>query len=206
MISGSKVKRSIGVLLFCAACWLAFAPALAGDDAGKPAALDLKQLMTDLGQVKIAKARFVERKYLNVLKEPLEFSGTLVYTAPSRLEKNTLLPKPESLLVEENKLTIERADGQRRTLMLQDYPEIWAFVESIRATLAGDLQTLSRFYQVSLEGDIEHWQLSLKPSEQKMRAMVSLVKISGNKNWVDSIEIQEADGDHSIMTVLKDGS
>jgi hypothetical protein len=190
--------------LMIAACCL---PAFAADDASKTAvAWDLKQLMSELSQIKTAKARFVERKYLSVLKEPLEFSGTLVYTAPSRLEKITLLPKPESLVVEQDKLTIERAGGQRRTLTLQDYPEIWAFVESIRATLAGDLETLSRFYQTSLEGDAERWQLALQPNEQKMRAMVSLIKISGHKNWVDSIEIQEADGDHSLMTVVKDGS
>jgi Outer membrane lipoprotein carrier protein LolA-like len=195
----------MAALLIIAACCL---PAFAADDPSKAAgAWDLKQLMSELAQVKTAKARFVERKYLSLLKEPLEFSGTLVYTAPSRLDKITLLPKPESLVVEQDKLTIEREAGrQRRTLVLQDYPEIWAFVESIRATLAGDLETLGRFYQTSLEGDAERWQLTLQPNEQKMRALVSLIKISGGKNWVDSIEIQEADGDHSLMTVVKDGS
>jgi hypothetical protein len=204
MISGTEFKRWMAALLISAACCL---PAFAAGDTSKAAAWDIKQLMSELAQVKTAKARFVERKDLSLLKEPLEFSGTLVYTAPSRLEKITLLPKPESLLVEQDKLTIEREAGQqRRTLLLQDYPEIWAFVESIRATLAGDLETLSRFYKTSLEGDAERWQLTLQPNEPKMRAMVSLIKISGSKNWVDSIEIQEADGDHSLMTVVKDGS
>jgi len=192
------------LLMIAASC----SPAFAADETSKAAvAWDLKQLMSELAQVKTAKSRFVERKYLSVLKEPLEFSGTLVYAAPGRLEKTTLLPKPESLVVEQNKLTIEREGGrQRRTLMLQDYPEIWAFVESIRATLAGDLETLNRFYNTSLEGDAEHWQLTLQPNEPKMLAMVSLIKISGSRNWVDSIETLEADGDRSLMTVVKDDS
>jgi hypothetical protein len=203
MISGTDLRRRVALLIIAACCLSAFA---ADDTSKQLVAWDLKQLMSELAQVKTAKARFVERKYLSLLKEPLEFSGTLVYTAPSRLEKVTLLPKPESLVVEQDKLTIERAGGQRRTLTLQDYPEIWAFVESIRATLAGDLETLNRFYKTSLDGDAERWQLTLQPNEQKMRVMVSLIKISGSRDWVDSIEIQEADGDHSLMTVVKDGS
>ena len=50
--------------------------------------------------------KFVERKYLAMLTAPLDFSGTLVYTAPGRLEKNTLAPKPERLVLDQDKLTL----------------------------------------------------------------------------------------------------
>ena len=45
--------------------------------------------MQNLAQVKSAKGKFVERKYLAMLNAPLDSSGTLVYTAPGRLEKFT---------------------------------------------------------------------------------------------------------------------
>src|SRR5688500_13261361 len=51
------------------------------------------ELMQSLAQVKSAKGRFVERKYLAILNAPLELSGTLSYSAPGRLEKHTLAPK-----------------------------------------------------------------------------------------------------------------
>lgn len=197
-----RPRRAIARIVLVAACWSLSVEPVRGADA---AAWNLTELMHELGQVKTAKARFVERKYLSVLSEPLEFSGTLVYTAPDKLEKNTLLPKPESLVVERNKLTIDRGAGQQpRTLALSDYPEIWAFVESIRGTLGGDLQTLSRFYKVSLEGDARDWQLLLEPNEQKMQAIVKAIRIAGSSDWVNSIEIQEADGDRSVMTVARD--
>src|SRR6185369_2948809 len=102
--------------------------------------------------------RFSERKHMAILNAPLDSSGTLVYTAPARLEKNTLAPRPESLVLDRDKLVIEyRERNQRRTLVLQDYPVIWAFVESIRSTLAGDLATLNRFYRTSLEGSDDKW-------------------------------------------------
>ena len=166
---------------------------------------DLKELMQSLAQVKTAKGKFVELKHLNILSRPLEFSGTLIYTAPGRLEKNTLLPKPESLVLDEDKLTIEnKVKNQRRTLVLQDYPVIWAFVESIRSTLAGDLQTLKRFYNVSLAGPVGDWRLTLKPSEPGMQAVVSEIRIRGSGNWVGSVEVIEAEGDRSVMTVVPD--
>ncbi len=74
-------------------------------------------------------------------------------SAPGHLVKRTLTPKPETLTVEGDRLTIESAARkERRTLRLQDYPVLWAFVESIRSTLSGDIGALERFYRVELEG------------------------------------------------------
>ncbi len=185
------------------------AMALLAAGAATAAPWDVTQLMRTLSEVKSAKGKFVERKYLSMLNAPLEFSGTLIYTAPGRLEKNTLLPKPERLLLEEDRLTIENpVKNQRRTLSLPDYPVIWAFVEGIRSTLAGDLPTLRRFYRVNLDGDAERWRLSLTPIEPKMRAVVSEIRIGGNNDRIATIEIIEAEGDRSIMTVVPtdDGS
>ena len=167
----------------------------------------VKQLMESLGQVKTAKATFIERKYLSILSRPIESSGTLIYTAPDRLEKHTLLPKPESMILERDNVTFEnKAKNQRRTLQLQSYPVIWAFVESIRSTLAGDLQTLNRFYRVKLEGNPAQWRLFLEPSEQVMKNVVSEIRISGSKNQISNIEIIEAEGDRSVMTITESNS
>ena len=103
--------------------------------AGPAAQWGIEQLMQNLAQVKSARGTFVERKHLAILTAPLEFSGTLAYTAPDRLEKRILLPKPETMLLLQDRFTIENpARNQTRTLALQDYPLIRAFVESIRST------------------------------------------------------------------------
>jgi outer membrane lipoprotein-sorting protein len=167
----------------------------------------VEELMRSLGQVKSAKAKFVERKELAILNAPLELSGTLIYTAPGRLEKHTLRPNPESLVLQQETLTIDsKAAGKRRTLALPDYPVVWAFVEAIRSTLAGDLQTLRRFYEVTLEGDERAWHLRLKPIESQMQSVVSEIRISGSANWINTIEILETGGDRSVMTITRDTS
>jgi hypothetical protein len=140
-----------------------------------------------------------------MLNAPLEFSGTLVYTAPGRLEKYTLLPRPESLVLDQDTLVMEnKARNQRRTLVLQEHPAIWAFVESFRSTLAGDLHTLARFYRSQLEGNESQWRLVLQPIEPKMQSMVSEIRIAGSRNRVRAIEVIETQGNRSVMTIRED--
>jgi hypothetical protein len=170
-----------------------------------PGAWDLNQLMHELGKVKAAKVRFVEHKHLSILNAPLEFSGTLVYVAPDRLEKHTLKPRPETLVLDHDVLTVEDKErNRRRTFVLQDYPVVWASVESIRSTLAGDLATLTRFYEMKLEGSERRWRLTLRPLDTKVQELVSEIRLAGDGNWVNAVEIIEPGGNRSVMTVTRD--
>ena len=164
------------------------------------AAWDVAQLMQGLAQNKSGRASFVETKYIALLDQPVESSGELLYTAPDRLEKRTLKPKPESLLIENGSLTVER--GKRRmVLRLQDYPELVAFTESIRGTLAGDTVALKRIYNLELEGSQERWTLTLRPIETRMMNVVQHIRIGGSRADVNSIEIEQADKDRSVMLI-----
>ena len=166
------------------------------------AAWDVAQLMQGLAQNKSGRASFVETKYIALLDKPVESSGELLYTAPDRLEKRTLKPKPESLLIEGGNLTVER--GKRRmVLSLQEHPELAAFTESIRGTLAGDTVALKRIYNLDLEGSEERWTLTLRPIETKMLDVVQRIRIAGSRAEVKSIEIEQTDKDRSVMLIDK---
>jgi hypothetical protein len=164
------------------------------------AAWDIQQLMQGLAQNKSGRASFVEKKYIALLDKPVESSGELLYTAPDRLEKRTLKPKPESMLIESGTLTVERGT-RRMTLRLQDYPELVAFTESIRGTLAGDVAALRRIYNLDLEGSEERWVLTLRPIETKMLEVVQRIRIGGSHAVVKTIEIEQADKDRSVMVI-----
>jgi outer membrane lipoprotein-sorting protein len=162
----------------------------------------IDSLMQELAAREHSQARFVERKYLRVLKSPLELSGTLSYSRPGFLEKRTLKPKPETLTVDGDRLTLENpARNERRVLSLQDYPVLWGFVESMRATLGGDINALERFYRVELDGTADNWRLFLDPRERKMKEVISMVRIDGHHARIERIEVQEARGDRSVMRI-----
>ena len=163
---------------------------------------DIDQLMRGLAQTKSDHASFVEKKFIAMLDKPVESSGELFYSAPDHLEKRTLKPKAESMTVDASTLVIERG-RQKHRLQLQDYPELAAFIDSIRGTLAGDRNALERNYRLSLGGTSEHWTLQLLPLDEKMQAVVTRIRIVGVRDAVRSIEITQADGDSSLMLIEK---
>jgi outer membrane lipoprotein-sorting protein len=164
----------------------------------------LESLMQMLAQVKSARAAFTERKEVSILNAPLESSGTLVYRAPGFLEKRTVKPKPETLVLDNETLTLEdKARNRKRVLRLQEHPAIWALVESIRATLAGDRSALARFYRITLEGSEAEWRLTLDPTDAVVQRTVERVRISGSHAAIREIEVFEAAGDHSLMAITE---
>ena len=163
---------------------------------------DIDQLMRGLAQTRSSHASFVEKKTIAMLDRPVESSGELFYRAPDHLEKLTLKPKPESMIVDGGKLVIERGQKKYR-LQLADYPELAAFIDSIRGTLAGDRKALERNYRLSLDGTAEHWTLQLIPIDKKMQAVVKRIQIAGVRDAVRSMEITQADGDGSQMLIEK---
>jgi outer membrane lipoprotein-sorting protein len=158
-------------------------------------------LMQMLAQKKSDTATFVERKYIAMLDKPVESSGELSFFAPDRLEKRTLKPKPETVQLDGNKLTLVRSDGRSMQVSLSDRPEVSAFVESIRATLSGDRTALERYYTVTLDGTAARWQLSLAPLQPRMRKVINQVRIAGAQAQVKTIEFEQADGDRSEMII-----
>jgi len=169
---------------------------------GHAAEWNIDQLMHGLSQIRSDHATFIEKKFIAMLEEPVESSGELFYTAPDHLEKRTLEPKPESMILEQDTLVFERG-RQKHNLQLQDYPELAAFIDSIRGTLAGDRKALERNYQLSLDGTIEQWTLQLLPMDETMQAVVRRICIAGVGYTVRSIEITQADGDSSLMLIEK---
>ena len=166
------------------------------------AAWDLQQLMDSLAQHKSGRATFVETKRIAMLDKPVESSGELLFVAPDRLEKRTLKPKPEAMIVDGDALTLERG-GRKRQMQLQAYPEVAAFIDSIRGTLAGDRKALERSYRLSLDGLADDWTLELVPMNEKMKAVVQRIRIAGVRDQVKSIAITQADGDSSLMVVTE---
>jgi outer membrane lipoprotein-sorting protein len=182
--------------------WRAVLAVLAlGISLSAPAAeFTVGQLMAALAHGTHEAATFTEKKYLSVLDQPVESSGELLFVPPGRLEKRTLRPKVETLILDGDVLTMEQ-QAQKRVLHLEDYPEVAGMVESMRATLAGDREALERVYHLGLEGTREHWTLVLTPLDARVGRMIAHIRIDGTRDEVRTIEIQQADGDRSVMRV-----
>lgn len=194
-----RLVRATVLACLLMAGWPAVQPSLAAPPAGS-AAWSVDRLMATLAQRKSGLARFVEIKYLAMLQAPLESRGELQFVAPDRLVKRTLAPKPETLTVAGDMLTIERG-GRNTTIPLSNFPELAAFIESLRGTLAGNRQALEQYYRLNLAGQAEHWTLTLEPRDARMASAISNVRIDGEREQLRRVEIRHADGDRSVMTI-----
>jgi outer membrane lipoprotein-sorting protein len=183
---------------------IAMALRVSAAGAQAPVPFDLAHLMARFATVKGASAHYVERRYLRFLKAPLIANGVLIFTAPNRLEKKTLEPSVEDMIVNGDMLTIQR-DGQTQSLSLSAYPQIGAFIEGIRATLTGDAASLQRIYEVDLQGSASRWSLQLEPRDPAMQAVVRSIAISGSGDVIARIETVEHDGDRTDMVITEDG-
>lgn len=167
-----------------------------------PASLawDVEALMRELAAHPGGQARFVEKKIIALLDRPVISSGELLYQPPARLEKRTLQPKPEAMVLDGEVLSLERGK-QKFTVRLAEQPEALAFVDSLRATLGGDRRTLERSYKLRLSGSAERWTLDLLPNDARIAAFVVRITFGGSHGQVQWIRYLQADGDSSEMSI-----
>jgi hypothetical protein len=166
---------------------------------------NLAALLKRMAEIPASQARFAETRHVAILTAPLETRGRLSYVRPDRVTKHVLAPFEERISVQGDTLTVEnRSRGESRTMPVQGNPVVWGLVESLRATLAGDAVALQRFHRAALSGTRASWVLTLEPLDPQVARHLQSIRISGADSQVGSIEIREANGDRSVMTIEPD--
>ena len=190
----------IDALLLAAASLLA--AAVHADVPTPSRSWNLDRLLTALSARTEGTAHFSETRTLAIVTTPLHSAGMLSYRQPDFLEKHVLTPREERLSIRGDSLTIEDGSADSpRTLHLPDQPALLAAIEAIRAPLTGDAATLRRIFKPSLGGSEKHWVLSLVPKVAAHADIVRVVYVRGSGIHIDSIEIEEANGDRSVITI-----
>ncbi len=188
-------RRGLAAALIAAAL---AAPALAEEPA-------LAEVMRAFAGVQSARARFTETKQIALLKAPLVLTGTLTYQRPDRLEKHVLTPYDERIAIVGTDISVDNASRARtQTFSAASNPTLQALIESLRATLAGDLPALERHFAVAFEGTPGEWTIVLVPRDAATLALISRIRLAGASSRLARIDIDEAGGDRSQMTVREE--
>nr|WP_280855215.1 LolA-related protein [Pararoseomonas indoligenes] len=148
----------------------------------------LEAVMAALAAVRRTEAEFEERKEIAGLADTLPSRGTLLWQAPSTLEKRVVEPFAERVTVSGNRVVYERDGRERQEVNLEQAPEVRALVEAIRSTLAGDLPTLLRFWKADFEGNPDNWTIHLTPLSVRVMAVVQRVIIHGRGGAISRFE------------------
>jgi len=168
--------------------------------AGTCLAVDTADVLAGLARVEHSEASFEETRHVAALAAPLLRRGRLIYTRPSELEMVVEAPVQERVRIVGGVMTIEARNGTRQ-LRLADLPPVAAWIEGMRAALAGDAAALARYFVVHASGDAVSWQLDLIPRTAELATVVSRVVIAGAASRIGRIEVFEASGDRSVMVL-----
>jgi len=189
-------RRALRVLARLALCSAAL---LAGTARPAPT-FDLDALAPLLAARSSGETRFTEERIVSGLDGPLRASGTLSFAAPDRFARRTIEPRPESMVVEGNTVSIQRS-GRTRRMALDAVPELTALIEAVRGTLTGNAATLRKHFEVRVEGGAAQWHMTLRPRDARLAAQVREVQIVGQRGELRTLELWLAGGDRSLMTI-----
>ena len=173
--------------------------------ASPAAALGLADIAATLGAVDESRVRFTDVRTIAALGTPIERKGTLAYARPGRLEMVVETPLAERLTIADGKLTVE-SRGATRVVDLARQEPLFAWIEGIRATLAGDESALRRHFEPTVSGTIAQWSLGLVPRDLRLRSIVARITIAGERERIRTIEIDEVSGDRSVMSIVPMGT
>jgi hypothetical protein len=157
--------------------------------------------MTELARVQSVQSTFSETKTMELLSEPLQSTGKLVYRAPDYLEKRVQEPQPSYYVVDGNDVTVGGAQHKERHLVLFQFPALEAFIAALRGTLAGDLKTLKEYYAIAFESEADRWTLQLVPTNDEMLLYVKNIHIHGSGDRIEQIDTLESNNDRSSMII-----
>ena len=175
-------------------------------DSNQICAVDLRGLMVSLAGKKEKSARFKEEKFLKILEKPLRSEGTLRFQAPDYLEKITAKPEKERLVVKNELVTIFDQQDVSQTLSLDEYPPLKELLNGIRFILLGNLNALTKYYELDLKGNCNQWNLILVPISEPALNIIDRIVILGEKDNIKKITWVESNGDFTVMTIEKESS
>ena len=182
--------------------WLFSMPSIANTE------WSLDELMQTLSEVNSLKAEFEEVKTLSIFSSDVTVKGWLIYTKPNYIERQIVAPHNELTIIEDDEIRIEHEAGKEndnireQRLSIDVHPAVRTLIESIRATFAGDLNVLERYYTLHFSGSKDNWLLMLEPIDEKVKEHIRQVKISGSDKQVKKILTIEPDESESEITIV----
>lgn len=172
------------------------------DKATRKSSISVSSLMTQIAKTNVTSYRFSEKKFYSFLKKPTEVSGDLVFKKPDTLEKNIVTNnKKASYRIVGDKLFITKPNKKIRKVLLNNYPEILALANSLRALFAGRVDVLKQFFEIEINGTLQSWTLILTPTDIDLEEKIEFMEIKGEHLSLKKITIKETDGDKSILTL-----
>lgn len=142
--------------------------------------------------------RYEETKHVYYLEAPLKSEGSLHYQPPDTIVRQQDFPDAATFSISDSELAVQKG-SRKRVLNIDKAPLMQVFRQAICGILDGDLPVVAEFAELSVAGSLAKWELQLKPKAQAHVKAVRNIVFRGREGIIEEIEINEPNGDWSLM-------
>ena len=180
----------------------AAAPALGADTVfSHPATTaDLAKLTRPTAQslekARAVRGKFVQRRYLADLAQPLQSSGRFLFAREAGIEWHTELPFDSQFLLAESGITQRDEGGVTLSIKAAEQPALAVVSRVFFALFALDLNALSHDFELYGETRGTGWVLGLKPRAEALGSVFRQAVVSGGAT-VERVVLEDGNGDRS---------
>lgn len=183
-------------------------PADVSADESDSAEWTVRELMSRLANVERASIDFIETKRSILLFIDTVSSGEILYRAPDYIEKRTLSPFTERVVIDGDSMVIDKTltsgHDQEKTVISQVYsvdshPVLKASIESFRNMISGNYEALHDGFLLNLSGPMSNWNLKLVPDSGNALAHIKEINLTGSGAFLRRIVTTQSDDDQTIL-------
>lgn len=160
---------------------------------GAAQAFTLQQLQQQLSAHQTVQGDVQQRRFLRSLEQPLISEGTFVMQAQKGLLWETRSPIASVIRITPDGMTQKDSAGNWQPLQQQgagSQSQIRLFMD----LLAGNTRALSGQFDLSLQGDAQHWTLTLDPTSSILKQIFQRIVITGGQT-INQVTLSETQGD-----------
>lgn len=160
---------------------------------GAAQAFTLQDLQQQLSAHQTVQGDVQQRRFLRSLEQPLISEGTFVMQAQKGLLWETRSPIASVIRITPDGMTQKDSAGNWQPLQQQgagSQSQIRLFMD----LLAGNTRALSGQFGLSLQGDAQHWTLTLDPTSSILKQIFQRIVITGGQT-INQVTLSETQGD-----------
>jgi hypothetical protein len=159
----------------------------------RPTALSLEK-------AKAVRGKFVQRRYLADLAQPLQSSGRFLFARETGIEWHTELPFDSQFLLAESGITQRDEGGVTMSIKASEQPALAVVSRVFFALFALDIGALSHDFELFGEPRGTGWVLGLKPRAEALGSVFRQAIVSGGAT-VERVVLEDGNGDRSEIVL-----
>lgn len=153
-----------------------------------------------LEKARAVRGKFVQRRYLADLAQPLQSSGRFLFAREAGIEWHTELPFDSQFLLAESGITQRDEGGVTLSIKASEQPALAVVSRVFFALFALDLGALSHDFELYGEPRGTGWVLGLKPRAEALGSVFRQAIVSGGAT-VERVILEDGNGDRSEIVL-----